>query len=75
AGSIRNAEETCVEDATSGECAAAWDEVEELSAAVSHDDPLERLQGRQPRGRGVPHLRGLRRLPDEAAIIHSVGKR
>ncbi|CAL9158129.1 unnamed protein product, partial [Musa hybrid cultivar] len=48
AGSIRNAEETCVEDAASGECAAAWDEVEELTAAVSHprdnlmaDDPLE----------------------------------
>jgi hypothetical protein len=46
--SIKNAEETCAGDATSGECVAAWDEVEELSAAASHardkkklDDPLE----------------------------------
>ncbi|RRT75918.1 hypothetical protein B296_00025400 [Ensete ventricosum] len=46
--SIKNAEATCAEDAASGECAAAWDEVEELSAAASHardklkvDDPLE----------------------------------
>ncbi|EMS48211.1 hypothetical protein TRIUR3_21408 [Triticum urartu] len=42
------AQETCSEDAASGECAAAWDEVEELSAAASHardklkdSDPLE----------------------------------
>ncbi|WOL04027.1 hypothetical protein Cni_G12748 [Canna indica] len=49
AESIKNAEETCAEDATSGECAAAWDEVEELSAAASHardklkdSDPLEK---------------------------------
>ncbi|CAL9131846.1 unnamed protein product, partial [Musa acuminata var. zebrina] len=48
AESIKNAEATCAEDAASGECAAAWDEVEELSAAASHardklkvDDPLE----------------------------------
>lgn len=46
--SIKNAEETCSEDPASGECAAAWDEVEELSAAASHardrlkdSDPLE----------------------------------
>ncbi|WJX19841.1 hypothetical protein P8452_09474 [Trifolium repens] len=47
--SIKNAEETCAGDATSGECVAAWDEVEELSAAASHardkkkldSDPLE----------------------------------
>ncbi|CAL9071959.1 unnamed protein product [Musa textilis] len=46
--SIKKAEETCAEDAASGECAAAWDEVEELSAAASHardklkaSDPLE----------------------------------
>ncbi|XP_057424433.1 calvin cycle protein CP12-2, chloroplastic-like [Lotus japonicus] len=46
--SIKSAEETCSENATSGECAAAWDEVEELSAAASHardklkeTDPLE----------------------------------
>ncbi|KAJ0976347.1 hypothetical protein J5N97_018312 [Dioscorea zingiberensis] len=46
--SIKAAEETCKEDAASGECAAAWDEVEELSAAASHardrlksHDPLE----------------------------------
>lgn len=48
AESIKNAEETCSEDPASGECAAAWDEVEELSAAASHArdrqkewDPLE----------------------------------
>ena len=47
--SIKEAQETCSEDAASGECAAAWDEVEELSAAASHardrkkehSDPLE----------------------------------
>ncbi|NBI05222.1 hypothetical protein D3Z37_20175 [Lachnospiraceae bacterium] len=46
--SIKNAEEACAGDAVSGECAAAWDEVEELSAAASHardklkdSDPLE----------------------------------
>lgn len=46
--SIKNAEETCGEDPASGECVAAWDEVEELSAAASHardkqksSDPLE----------------------------------
>ncbi|XP_057966690.1 calvin cycle protein CP12-1, chloroplastic [Malania oleifera] len=46
--SIKNAEETCSDDPASGECVAAWDEVEELSAAASHArdrkkefDPLE----------------------------------
>ena len=46
--SIKGAQEACSEDAASGECAAAWDEVEELSAAASHardklkeSDPLE----------------------------------
>ncbi|XP_004494423.1 calvin cycle protein CP12-2, chloroplastic-like [Cicer arietinum] len=46
--SIKNAQETCAGDPTSGECVAAWDEVEELSAAASHardkkkdSDPLE----------------------------------
>ncbi|KAE9615883.1 hypothetical protein Lal_00017507 [Lupinus albus] len=47
--SIKNAKETCSDDPTSGECVAAWDEVEELSAAASHardrskelSDPLE----------------------------------
>ncbi|KAL0311465.1 UNVERIFIED_CONTAM: Calvin cycle protein CP12-2, chloroplastic [Sesamum angustifolium] len=46
--SIKNAKEACSEDPVSGECAAAWDEVEELSAAASHardkskdSDPLE----------------------------------
>ncbi|XP_073135198.1 calvin cycle protein CP12-2, chloroplastic-like [Henckelia pumila] len=34
--SIKNAQETCSDDPVSGECAAAWDEVEELSAAASH---------------------------------------
>ena len=48
AESIKNAQETCSEDPGSGECVAAWDEVEELSAAASHardkkkeSDPLE----------------------------------
>ncbi|XP_057439225.1 calvin cycle protein CP12-2, chloroplastic-like [Lotus japonicus] len=46
--SIKNAKETCADDPVSGECVAAWDEVEELSAAASHardrkkeTDPLE----------------------------------
>ncbi|XP_057482825.1 calvin cycle protein CP12-1, chloroplastic-like [Actinidia eriantha] len=48
AESIKNAKETCSDDPASGECVAAWDEVEELSAAASHardrkkdSDPLE----------------------------------
>ncbi|WCJ22317.1 Calvin cycle protein CP12-1 chloroplastic [Euphorbia peplus] len=48
AESIKGAEETCADDPASGECVAAWDEVEELSAAASHardkkkdSDPLE----------------------------------
>ncbi|CAO2192874.1 unnamed protein product [Urochloa humidicola] len=47
--SIKKAEETCADEKVSGQCAAAWDEVEELSAAASHardklkesSDPLE----------------------------------
>ncbi|XP_028781869.1 calvin cycle protein CP12-2, chloroplastic-like [Neltuma alba] len=46
--SIKKAEETCSDNPASGECVAAWDEVEELSAAASHardrkkeSDPLE----------------------------------
>lgn len=47
--SIKKAEETCADEKGSGECAAAWDDVEELSAAASHardnlkenSDPLE----------------------------------
>lgn len=34
--SIGKAQETCADDPQSGECVAAWDEVEELSAAASH---------------------------------------
>ncbi|CAL4930636.1 unnamed protein product [Urochloa decumbens] len=34
--SIKQAKETCADDPVSGECVAAWDEVEELSAAASH---------------------------------------
>lgn len=49
ADSIKQAEEACAGDPVSGECVAAWDEVEELSAAASHardkkkqnSDPLE----------------------------------
>ncbi|KAJ7973055.1 Calvin cycle protein cp12 chloroplastic-like [Quillaja saponaria] len=47
--SIKEAEEACSGDPASGECVAAWDEVEELSAAASHardkekeSDPLEK---------------------------------
>ena len=46
--SIEDAQEICAGDPVSGECIAAWDEVEELSAAASHaraksktTDPLE----------------------------------
>ncbi|XVF22093.1 hypothetical protein REPUB_Repub12eG0144000 [Reevesia pubescens] len=47
--SIKDAQEACSDDPVSGECVAAWDEVEELSAAASHardkkkenSDPLE----------------------------------
>ncbi|XP_077240786.1 calvin cycle protein CP12-2, chloroplastic-like [Tasmannia lanceolata] len=46
--SVKKAEELCAGDSESGECAAAWDEVEEVSAAASHardkqkqSDPLE----------------------------------
>ena len=48
AESIKQAEEACAGDPDSGDCAASWDEVEELSAAASHlkdkkkgSDPLE----------------------------------
>ncbi|XP_048139013.1 calvin cycle protein CP12-1, chloroplastic-like [Rhodamnia argentea] len=48
AESIKGAEEACSGDPVSGECVAAWDEVEELSATASHlrdkkkdSDPLE----------------------------------
>ncbi|KAI3892212.1 hypothetical protein MKX03_026874 [Papaver bracteatum] len=37
AESITNAKEVCEGDPVSGECAAAWDEVEEVSAAASHN--------------------------------------
>ncbi|BAT86253.1 calvin cycle protein CP12-2, chloroplastic-like [Vigna umbellata] len=48
--SIKHAQEACAGDPTSGECVAAWDEVEELSAAAKDardkqkekdSDPLE----------------------------------
>ncbi|KAK3194270.1 hypothetical protein Dsin_025580 [Dipteronia sinensis] len=46
--SIQEAKQACEGDPASGECVAAWDEVEELSAAASHardkkkdSDPLE----------------------------------
>ncbi|KAK9086307.1 hypothetical protein Syun_028701 [Stephania yunnanensis] len=50
AESIKSAEQACADDPVSGECAAAWDEVEEVSAAASdarlkkkekESDPLE----------------------------------
>lgn len=46
--SIKEAQETCSDDPVSSECVAAWDVVEEVSAAASHardkakdTDPLE----------------------------------
>jgi hypothetical protein len=47
---IQDAEKACA-DGTAGECAAAWDNVEEISAAISHkkvadaetSDPLEKF--------------------------------
>ncbi|XP_002987219.2 calvin cycle protein CP12-1, chloroplastic [Selaginella moellendorffii] len=46
--SIKQAEEVCAENPASAECVVAWDEVEEVSAAASHQrdkdkgkDPLE----------------------------------
>lgn len=44
--SIKKAEEACEGDAASGECAAAWDEVEELSAAAS--DARDKLKDSDP---------------------------
>jgi CP12 domain len=45
--SIKQAEEKCAEtNQQSGECAAAWDEVEELSAAASH--ARDKLKGSDP---------------------------
>lgn len=48
AESIKEAEEACSGNPASGECVAAWDEVEELSSTASHlrdkkaaSDPLE----------------------------------
>jgi len=48
---VKEAEKAC-EGGTAGECAAAWDNVEEISAAIAHkkandiannaDDPLEK---------------------------------
>ncbi|CAD6337250.1 unnamed protein product [Miscanthus lutarioriparius] len=48
--SIKEAEETCADQKGTAECAAAWDNVEEISAAASHardnlkenSDPLEK---------------------------------
>ena len=34
--SIKDAEAACTDDSASSECAAAWDVVEEVSAAASH---------------------------------------
>eukprot|EP00878_Enallax_costatus_P026270 GHUV01028170.1.p1 GENE.GHUV01028170.1~~GHUV01028170.1.p1 ORF type:complete len:105 (+),score=26.79 GHUV01028170.1:83-397(+) len=52
---IKEAEEKCA-SGTTGECAAAWDNVEEISATISHkkvtdaasSDPLEQFCGDNP---------------------------
>ncbi|XP_010544968.1 PREDICTED: calvin cycle protein CP12-1, chloroplastic [Tarenaya hassleriana] len=46
--SIKEAEETCSDDPASGECVAAWDEVEELSAAASHARDKQKAGGNDP---------------------------
>ncbi|WZZ82528.1 hypothetical protein YC2023_103100 [Brassica napus] len=46
--SIKDAEETCAGDPVSGECVAAWDEVEELSAAASHARDKKKAEGSDP---------------------------
>ena len=38
---LENAREVCSVDSTSGECAAAWDAVEELQAEASHKKQKE----------------------------------
>jgi CP12 domain len=45
---IKEAEEACAETGKQGECAAAWDEVEELSAAASHKKESVRLASLYP---------------------------
>ncbi|VVB03610.1 unnamed protein product [Arabis nemorensis] len=46
--SIQEAKETCADDPVSGECVAAWDEVEELSAAASHARDKKKATGSDP---------------------------
>ena len=46
--SIQEATETCADDPVSGECVAAWDEVEELSAAASHARDNKKAGGSDP---------------------------
>ncbi|KAF8117879.1 hypothetical protein N665_0008s0219 [Sinapis alba] len=46
--SIKDAEDTCAGDPVSGECVAAWDEVEELSAAASHARDKKKAGGSDP---------------------------
>ncbi|KAL0896254.1 hypothetical protein Bca101_080215 [Brassica carinata] len=46
--SIQEAKETCADDPVSSECVAAWDEVEELSAAASHARDKKKAAGSDP---------------------------
>ncbi|KAL5700896.1 hypothetical protein ACHQM5_026295 [Ranunculus cassubicifolius] len=46
--SIAAAQQACAEDPVSGECAAAWDEVEEVSAAASDDRQKKQLADANP---------------------------
>ncbi|XP_010413280.1 PREDICTED: calvin cycle protein CP12-2, chloroplastic [Camelina sativa] len=46
--SIKDAQDTCADDPVSGECVAAWDEVEELSAAASHARDKKKADGSDP---------------------------
>lgn len=51
---IKDAEEACEDTGKKNECAAAWDEVEELSAADSHK--REGVRAPQPSCHGRPAL-------------------
>ncbi|KAG8065323.1 hypothetical protein GUJ93_ZPchr0004g40256 [Zizania palustris] len=53
--SIMQVDETCAGDSVGGECAAAWDKVEELRSTTSHardhkkdSDPLEEYSRDNP---------------------------
>lgn len=48
AESVKKAEEMCESNPDTGECAASWDEVEELSAAASHARDRKKAEAADP---------------------------